>query len=91
MDYPKQQNGIKIILAQNNGDGMTLINEMKVPFYSYGNIYDESDIDMIKNLISSYDNKIKYIIRDDFETIMDPLFKNYIIRNKIELCNYNLL
>ena len=49
MDYPKQQNGIKIILTQNNGDGMTLINEMKVPFYSYGNIYDESDIDMIKN------------------------------------------
>lgn len=46
---------------------MTLINEMKVPFYSYGNIYDESDIDMIKNLISSYDNKIKYIIRDEFE------------------------
>ena len=37
---------------------MTLINEIKVPYYSYGNIYDESDIDMIKNLISSYDNKI---------------------------------
>ena len=58
MDYPKQQNGIKIILTQNNGDGMNLINEMKAPFYSYDNIYDESDIDMIKNLISSYDNKI---------------------------------
>jgi len=27
----------------------------------------------------------------DFETIMNPLFKDYIVRNKIELCNYNLL
>ena len=49
---------------------------MKVPFYSYGNIYDESDIEIIKNLISSYDNKIKYKIRDEFEknavNILDP-------------------
>ncbi|MBS3143822.1 DegT/DnrJ/EryC1/StrS family aminotransferase [Candidatus Woesearchaeota archaeon] len=41
--------------------------EFKVPFYTYGNIYDELDIEQIKSLISSYDNKIKYKLRDEFE------------------------
>ncbi len=41
--------------------------KFKVPFYSYGNIYDESDIEEIKNIITSYDNTIKYKIRDEFE------------------------
>ena len=40
---------------------------MKVPFYTYGNIYDELDIEEIKKIISSYDNKIKYKIRAEFE------------------------
>ena len=40
---------------------------MKVPFYSYGNIYDEKDIDEIRKMISSYDNRIKYKVRDEFE------------------------
>ena len=70
---------------------MSELNNMKVPFYSYGNINDDSDFEMAKTLISSQDNNLKYKIRDDFETIMDPIFKDYIIRNKIELCNYNLL
>ena len=40
---------------------------MKVPFYTYGNIYDELDVAEVKNLIDSYDNKIKYKVRDKFE------------------------
>ena len=47
---------------------------MKVPFYTYGNIYDELDIEEIKKIISSYDNKIKYKTRDEFER----LFSEYI-------------
>ena len=46
---------------------MALGDDMKVPFYSYGNIYDESDLNMINELITSYDNTIKYKIRDEFE------------------------
>jgi len=46
---------------------MKLRNKSKVPFYTYGNIYDKSDTDRINNLITSYDNTIKYKIRDEFE------------------------
>lgn len=46
---------------------MSESNNIKVPFYSYGNIYDDSDLEMVKTLISSYDNNIKYKIRDEFE------------------------
>ena len=41
--------------------------KFRVPFYTYGNIYDELDIEKIKDIISSYDNQIKYKIRDEFE------------------------
>ncbi|MAG47186.1 UDP-4-amino-4,6-dideoxy-N-acetyl-beta-L-altrosamine transaminase [archaeon] len=40
---------------------------MEVQYHSYGNIYDELDIEEIKKIMSSYDNKIKYKIRDEFE------------------------
>jgi hypothetical protein len=32
---------------------MSELNNMKVPFYSYGNINDDSDFEMAKTLISS--------------------------------------
>ena len=40
---------------------------LKVPFYTYGNIYDQMDFQAIMDMFSTYDNKKKYKIRDEFE------------------------
>lgn len=41
--------------------------KFKVPFYSYGNVYDDLDIEEIKSIIFSDDERIKYKKRDEFE------------------------
>lgn len=43
------------------------MDELKVPFYTYGNIYDQTDFQAIMDMFSTYDNNKKYKIRDEFE------------------------